>query len=57
MVKAIEEETFDVIVVNFANADMVGHSGKIAPTIKAVEAVDACLGQIYDGSANASAER
>jgi 2,3-bisphosphoglycerate-independent phosphoglycerate mutase len=34
------------MIVNFANADMVGHSGKIEPTIKAVETVDACLGQI-----------
>jgi len=47
VVKAIEEKTFDVMVVNFANADMVGHSGKIPPTIKAVETVDACLGQIW----------
>ena len=46
VVKAIEDKTFDVMVVNFANADMVGHSGKIPPTIKAVETVDACLGQI-----------
>ena len=35
------------MVVNFANADMVGHSGRIEPTVKAVEVVDACLGQIY----------
>jgi len=47
VVKAIDEKTFDVMVVNFANADMVGHSGKIPPTIRAVETVDACLGQIY----------
>ncbi len=47
VVKAIEDKAFDVMVVNFANADMVGHSGKIPPTIKAVETVDACLGQIY----------
>jgi 2,3-bisphosphoglycerate-independent phosphoglycerate mutase len=47
VVEAIEEKTFDVMVVNFANADMVGHSGKIPPTITAVETVDACLGQIY----------
>ena len=46
VVKAVEEGTFDVMVVNFANADMVGHSGKIEPTIKAVETVDACLGEI-----------
>ncbi len=44
--KAIADNTFDVMVVNFANADMVGHSGKIPPTITAVETVDHCLGQI-----------
>ena len=44
--KATEDGTFDVIIVNFANADMVGHSGKIEPTVKAVETVDACLGRI-----------
>jgi 2,3-bisphosphoglycerate-independent phosphoglycerate mutase len=46
VIKAIEGSSFDVIVVNFANADMVGHSGKIPPTITAVETVDACLGRI-----------
>jgi 2,3-bisphosphoglycerate-independent phosphoglycerate mutase len=48
VLKAIEGREFDVIVMNYANADMVGHSGKMAPTILAVEAVDAGLGQIYD---------
>jgi 2,3-bisphosphoglycerate-independent phosphoglycerate mutase len=46
VIKATEEGSFDVIIVNFANADMVGHSGKIEPTVKAVETVDACLGRI-----------
>ena len=46
VVKATNDGTFDVIIVNFANADMVGHSGKLEPTIKAVETVDACLGEI-----------
>jgi len=46
VVKAVEDGTFDVMVVNFANADMVGHSGKLEPTIQAVETVDACLGRI-----------
>ena len=46
VVKATEDGTFDVIIVNFANADMVGHSGQIEPTVKAVETVDACLGRI-----------
>lgn len=44
---AINSDTFDVIVMNFANADMVGHSGKMDPTVRAVETVDACLGRIY----------
>jgi len=46
VVKATEDGTFDVMIVNFANADMVGHSGKLEPTIKAVETVDACLARI-----------
>ena len=45
--KAINTRDFDVIVMNFANADMVGHSGKMEPTVRAVEAVDACLGRIW----------
>ncbi|HEY3837188.1 MAG TPA: 2,3-bisphosphoglycerate-independent phosphoglycerate mutase [Bryobacteraceae bacterium] len=45
--KAVNTGDFDVIVMNFANADMVGHSGKMEPTVRAVEAVDACLGRIW----------
>jgi 2,3-bisphosphoglycerate-independent phosphoglycerate mutase len=47
VVKAIEKGNFDAIIMNFANADMVGHSGKLEAAIKAVEAVDECLGRIY----------
>jgi 2,3-bisphosphoglycerate-independent phosphoglycerate mutase len=47
VVKAIEQADFDVIVMNYANADMVGHSGKLEPTIRACEAVDAGLGEIH----------
>jgi 2,3-bisphosphoglycerate-independent phosphoglycerate mutase len=47
VVKAIEQATFNVVIVNFANADMVGHSGKIEPTVRAVETVDASLATIY----------
>jgi 2,3-bisphosphoglycerate-independent phosphoglycerate mutase len=47
VVKAVNDTAFDLIVVNFANADMVGHSGRLEPTIKACEAVDAQLGRIY----------
>ncbi len=43
----IESQKYDLIICNFANTDMVGHSGKLEATIKAVEAVDKCLGIIY----------
>ena len=46
LVAAIEADGFDLIVVNFANTDMVGHSGDLAAAIKAVEAVDRCLGRL-----------
>jgi 2,3-bisphosphoglycerate-independent phosphoglycerate mutase len=47
IVKAANDTAFDLVVANFANADMVGHSGKLEPTIRACEAVDAQLGRIY----------
>jgi len=47
VVKAVNEGSRDVLIVNFANADMVGHSGKLEAAIKAVEAVDTCLGEVY----------
>jgi 2,3-bisphosphoglycerate-independent phosphoglycerate mutase len=47
VIRSITDTAFDVIIVNFANADMVGHSGKIEPTVRAVETVDAQLGRIY----------
>src|SRR6202789_32019 len=47
VIKAINDTAFDVVVVNFANADMVGHSGKLVPTIKSGETVDTCSGRIY----------
>src|SRR5215472_8834999 len=47
VVKAIEMGEFDAIIMNYANADMVGHSGKLEAAIKAVEAVDRGLGRIY----------
>src|SRR5216683_599940 len=47
VVNAIEKGEFDAIIMNYANADMVGHSGKLEAAIKAVEAVDAGLARIY----------
>ncbi|MGE0725970.1 MAG: 2,3-bisphosphoglycerate-independent phosphoglycerate mutase, partial [Alphaproteobacteria bacterium] len=46
LVAAIESGRFDLVVVNYANADMVGHTGILEAAVKAVEAVDACLGRI-----------
>ncbi|KZN97379.1 2,3-bisphosphoglycerate-independent phosphoglycerate mutase [Aeribacillus pallidus] len=48
LLKEIEADKHDAIILNFANPDMVGHSGKLEPTIKAVEAVDECLGKVVD---------
>jgi len=47
VIGAIEKGNFDAVVMNFANADMVGHSGNLEATIRAVETVDACLGRIF----------
>ena len=47
VIHAIERGDFDAIIMNFANADMVAHSGKLEATIKAVEAVDEGLGRIF----------
>ncbi len=47
VIKAIEEGDFDAVIMNFANADMVGHSGKLEPAIRAVETIDYCLGRIF----------
>lgn len=43
---AIREQRFDLIVVNYANPDMVGHTGNIPAAIKAVETIDGCLGEL-----------
>ncbi len=48
LVEAIDSGRFDVVVVNYANADMVGHSGDLKAAIKAVETVDQCLGRLAD---------
>jgi 2,3-bisphosphoglycerate-independent phosphoglycerate mutase len=48
LLKEIEAEKFDGIVLNFANPDMVGHTGSMDATIKAIQAVDECLGLVVD---------
>ena len=48
VLKAVEDDTYDFILINFANADMVGHTGNIEAATKAVGFVDKCLGKIVD---------
>ena len=48
LVAAIKSDKYDVIVINFANPDMVGHTGVIEAAVKAIEAVDECVGKAYE---------
>ncbi|MBQ8592112.1 MAG: 2,3-bisphosphoglycerate-independent phosphoglycerate mutase [Lachnospiraceae bacterium] len=48
LVEAIKSDKYDVVIINFANPDMVGHTGVEAAAIKAVEAVDECVGKAVD---------
>lgn len=42
------EKNYNLVILNYANCDMVGHTGNMKATIKAVEVVDECLGKLYD---------
>ena len=46
LIKVIEEKSCDVIIVNYANGDMVGHTGNLEKAIEAVEALDKCVGRV-----------
>lgn len=46
LIKAIESEKYDAIICNYANPDMLGHTGNYEATIEAIETVDACLGEV-----------
>ena len=48
LVDAIKSETYDVIIINFANPDMVGHTGVENAAVKAIEAVDECVGRTVE---------
>jgi 2,3-bisphosphoglycerate-independent phosphoglycerate mutase len=48
VVRAIEEDGYGFVIVNFANPDMVGHTGEIPAVVQAVETTDACLGRLVD---------
>ncbi|WP_034729411.1 2,3-bisphosphoglycerate-independent phosphoglycerate mutase [Bacteriovorax sp. BSW11_IV] len=47
LIKALDDESVDFYLVNFANSDMVGHTGKFEAAIKAIEALDKCVERLY----------
>jgi 2,3-bisphosphoglycerate-independent phosphoglycerate mutase len=53
VVEAISAHHFDVIVLNYANTDMVGHTGRLDAAVKAVETVDGCLGRLSEATERA----
>jgi 2,3-bisphosphoglycerate-independent phosphoglycerate mutase len=56
LVKAIHSNKYDVIICNFANADMVGHTGSYDAAVKAIEALDNCLGKVWSALKEAGGE-
>ncbi|MBR5508405.1 MAG: 2,3-bisphosphoglycerate-independent phosphoglycerate mutase [Clostridia bacterium] len=48
LLEALDKDLYDVVILNFANCDMVGHTGIMDAAVKAVEAVDECIGKVYD---------
>ena len=48
VIENIKKKKYDLIITNFANPDMVGHTGNIEATVKAIEAVDECIGKIFE---------
>ena len=48
VIKSIEQDDYDLIILNYANTDMVGHTGKIDASIKAVETVDKCISRVLE---------
>ncbi len=56
LIKAIESKKYDSIICNYANADMVGHSGDFQATIKAVQTIDQCLGKVIEATTRIGGE-
>ncbi len=56
LVAEIHRKKYDVIICNFANPDMVGHTGNLAATVKAIETIDACLAKITHALLDAGGE-
>ncbi len=56
LIAAVNSRKYDMIICNFANADMVGHTGNFQATTKAVETLDGCLGKIIDATKSVGGE-
>ena len=56
LVEAIQSKQYNAIICNYANGDMVGHSGILAAAIKAVEALDTCVGRVVQAAQSVAAE-
>ena len=52
-ISALEEQIYSLIVINYANPDMVGHTGQMDATVKAIETVDLCLGKLLKSTQEA----
>lgn len=48
LLEALDTDKYDVVILNYANCDMVGHTGNMEAAVSAVEAVDECIGKVYD---------
>jgi 2,3-bisphosphoglycerate-independent phosphoglycerate mutase len=56
LIQAIESNKYDVIICNYANADMIGHTGKFDAAVKSIECIDTCLQKVCDAIANVGGE-
>ena len=56
LIEAVESAKYDVIICNFANPDMVGHTGNFEATVKAIEALDVCVGEVVAAVKSAGGE-
>jgi 2,3-bisphosphoglycerate-independent phosphoglycerate mutase len=52
LVKQLREQQFGLVIANYANADMVGHTGNFEAAVKACEVIDECLGKVVDVALN-----
>jgi len=56
LLRAIQSKKYDAIICNYANADMIGHTGNFDAAVKAIETIDQCLGRVIEATAKAGGE-